>query len=536
MCVADLMSSWSSAPGASTNLRLLNDFFWANQTNPSTSQNDNARDLVPPYFQEVDRKDPGTGKYWNFNDFWVGGHGVYDYEYVPLPVPGEERGGGSSRRLNQQTSGSVQYNLNNCAKTTNGQSNYQGCMGVCQALCCLNPLCRLAQLHEYEESSVISNEDGFTYHCLLVEDAQIQSNSDIGACGFHYSDNSVVQQNASNPYSDVARQQACAAITGEVFGLTSSQFNTLSQCTQPASPPDSPLSLSSPPPSPPSAPSSVSCQCFCGDYEESVSCPLAQLPASNPCPECCANNNCYSVSATDPAGKPKAKAKPKTKGTSGPHHKSSKPGPSAAVKKNKNRRAGPDPAKVKKSPSKQKDVLTFPSSSDPSGLLWNADERAVMHIGNYKITCNAFGNCTSIGDYYDSCNKDGTQSSALTEVMSGTPFCTAFSYSNVVTMDGQFSCSAGCTDVSNGGCQCSWSCQAVPGSYAAENSCGNPWECSASASESNQSNCATQFDHACPAGQEGAKIVSTICYYFPLEAQSLCQSWNDYSNCCNGGC
>ena len=157
-----------------------------------------------------------------------------------------------------------------------------------------------------------------------------------------------------------------------------------------------------------------------------------------------------------------------------------------------------------------------------------------MHIGNYKITCNAFGNCTSIGNYYNSCNDDGTQSHALTEIMEDTPLCSAFTYNNVVTLDGQFSCSASCTNYA--GCQCAWTCQSVPGSYAANNNCGSPWECSESASVSNQQSCSTQFDHACPAGQEGAKIVSTICYYFPLETQALCQSWDDYTNCCVGGC
>ena len=123
------MAGWASSSGASNSIRLLNDFFWANQTNAYDPQNDNTRDLVPPYFEEVLDTAPSTGKYWNFNDFWVGGHGVYDYEYVPLP--GEERAGRTKRRLNQEAP-AVQYNLNNCARTTNGQFNYLGCMGVCQ--------------------------------------------------------------------------------------------------------------------------------------------------------------------------------------------------------------------------------------------------------------------------------------------------------------------------------------------------------------------------------------------------------------------
>jgi len=173
---------------------------------------------------------------------------------------------------------------------------------------------------------------------------------------------------------------------------------------------------------------------------------------------------------------------------------------------------------------------------DPVGS-WNSGLRAVMHIGNYKITCDSTGNCTSIGDYYNSCNSQGTQSSALTNDISSTPFCTVFSYPSVTTQDGAFECSGQCTNYNGktSGCQCGWTCAPVAGSYPAQHACGNPAECSQSVCQSSQSSCYTSFDHACGEEESGALIVTNICSFNPLTGSCSCSTSKDDTDCSGTG-
>ena len=53
------------------------------------------------------------------------------------------------------TGDTVGTGMGGCVKTAeeDGTSNYFECMSVCQPLCCLNPLCAFAELHEHTSST-----------------------------------------------------------------------------------------------------------------------------------------------------------------------------------------------------------------------------------------------------------------------------------------------------------------------------------------------------------------------------------------------
>ena len=106
-----------------------------------------------------------------------------------------------------------------------------------------------------------------------------------------------------------------------------------------------------------------------------------------------------------------------------------------------------------------------------------------MHLGYFKITCNAFGNCTSLANYYNDCKTTSDRASSDdTTMVEGTPPCTDTHYDNIITPDGQHICSASlCHDkrVSQRastprGCVCTWKCKVVPGTWAFKIPCWKP--------------------------------------------------------------